>query len=187
MLLSTSAFSASERNEVQGKRKNGKNKRPRPRLWTMEELVKKTGKALQGEIPVEKRPFRMIAEEIGTTEEDVINAIRKMRGDGTIRKFGAILRHRKAGYTVNAMVLWSVKAEDVEEKGKAFSALREVTHCYERTPAFDGRYNIFTMVHAREGEEILEVVKRLSATAGVGAFEVLESIEEFKKSSMEYF
>ncbi|HRR41978.1 MAG TPA: hypothetical protein P5244_12150 [Syntrophales bacterium] len=152
-----------------------------------EEKVKKTGKALQGEIPVEKRPFQMIAEKIGTIEEEVIAAVKKMRDDGRIRKFSAILRHQKAGYTKNAMVLWSVKAEDVEEKGKAFSVSRQVTHCYERTPAFEGRYNIFTMVHAREGEDLLQVVKGLSRATGIDDFKVLESIEEFKKSSMEYF
>jgi DNA-binding Lrp family transcriptional regulator len=152
-----------------------------------EEMKRRSGKAVQGDIPLVARPFRQIGEKIGAAEGDVIAAVKNMRENGTIRKFGAILRHQKAGYVRNAMVLWRVEKEDIAKTGPRLSSSKEVTHCYERTPAFEGKYNIFTMVHAQGDEDIKETVRRLSHASGISDYKILESLEEFKKSSMEYF
>ena len=84
------------------------------------------------------------------------------------------------------MVLWAVPPGHAEAAGKALSSFAEVTHCYERTPPFAGRYNLFTMVHFRnEDDEVL--LREMATAAGIADFRVLRSLEEFKKNSMEYF
>jgi DNA-binding Lrp family transcriptional regulator len=153
----------------------------------MNENEKKIGKVIQGDIALTARPYRQIGEQTGLSEEAVIETIRRLLQEGEIRKFGAILRHQKAGYTRNAMVVWSVQADKTEQAGSTLSAFKEVTHCYERTPAFEGRYNLFTMVHFHRGRNPEEVVRRLAEAAEVKEYKILESLEEFKKSSMEYF
>jgi len=70
--------------------------------------------------------------------------------------------------------------------GKALSRFAEVTHCYERTPPYAGRYNLFTMVHFRN-EQSEARLREMAAAAGIDDFKVLRSLEEFKKNSMEYF
>jgi DNA-binding Lrp family transcriptional regulator len=141
---------------------------------------------LQGDLPVEKRPFRAVASGAGMNEEAVLDAIGTLTQQGVIRKFGAILRHQRAGITRNAMVVWAVPPDRTEETGTVFASFREITHCYERRPPFEGRYNLFTMIHA--GKDSLEnLIARISSKAGIGDYQVLESLEEFKKSSMEYF
>lgn len=141
---------------------------------------------IQGDIPREMRPFARIGEMTGVPEGDVINAIRDLIGQGVIRRFGAILRHRQAGVTANAMVVWAVPPERIAEVGTAFSRFPEVSHCYERTPPFAGRYSLFTMVHAGGGE-VRTVVEKMKEAAGTADCLILESVEEFKKTSMEYF
>jgi hypothetical protein len=42
------------------------------------------------------------------------------------------------------------------------------------------------MIHAGTGS-LEELIGTISSKAGIGDYQVLESLEEFKKSSMEYF
>ena len=146
----------------------------------------KIAKHIQGDIPLVKRPFERIGEEIGTGEERVIDGIKGLIKRGIIRKFGATVRHQKAGFTQNAMVIWAVPDEQCEAVGKTFASFREITHCYERTPPFEEKYNIYTMIHLKENDQE-KLIKKLSSATGIKDFKVLISEEEYKKSSMEYF
>jgi DNA-binding Lrp family transcriptional regulator len=141
---------------------------------------------IQGDIPLTGSPFQRIAEIVGLTEAEVLYLAGGLRKRGIIRKFTAIVRHRKVGYTHNVMVIWAVPPAQADAAGKTFSSFEEVTHCYERTPPFADRYNLFTMVHFRnKDDEVL--LQEMAAAAGVADFRVLRSVEEFKKNSMEYF
>jgi len=143
-------------------------------------------KLLQGDLPVEKKPFLAVAARAGIDEQTALDTIRDLLREGTIRKFGAVLRHQKAGVTRNAMVVWAVPPDRVEEAGAVFASFREITHCYERRPSFEGRYNLFTMIHGTGGA-IENLIAGIAGRVGIGDYQVLYSKEEFKKSSMEYF
>jgi DNA-binding Lrp family transcriptional regulator len=150
------------------------------------ETGKKILKLIQQDIPLDKRPFKSLGEEVHVSEEEVLKTIRSLIKNGIMRKFGAILRHQKAGFTDNAMVVWAVPSDKCETVGQTLASFREVTHCYERTPPFEGKYTIFTMVHFR-GKEQESMLQKLSREVGIQDFKVLISKEEYKKSSMEYF
>ena len=145
----------------------------------------RVARELQGDIPLDERPFARIADTTGLNEEDVLAIAERLRAAGIIRKFGAVLRHQRVGYTHNLMVLWAVPADRCGEAGERLAAFREITHCYERTPPFAGRYNLFTMVHLRRTEEMR--LQEMAAAIGSDDFQVLRSLEEFKKTSMGYF
>ena len=142
--------------------------------------------AIQKDIPLVKRPFEKIASAAGLEEREALDIIQRLMEKGVIRKFGGVIRHRQAGFKRNAIILWAVPAEKTADTGKTLSAFKEVTHCYERVPPFEGRYNLFTMVHFPVGDPA-DFVRRLSQAAGVVDYRVLESREEYKKSSMEYY
>jgi DNA-binding Lrp family transcriptional regulator len=144
-------------------------------------------KFIQADIPCEKRPFRRIADAIGITEDEVISTIESLMARDFIRRFGAVLGHRRAGFTSNAMVIWAVPSDRIEETGTLLAAFEQVSHCYEREPAFEGKYNLFTMVHPKGGEDPDRLVRKMAAAARIEDFLVLASEEEYKKSSREYF
>jgi DNA-binding Lrp family transcriptional regulator len=152
----------------------------------MVRVDKKIGKAVQDDIPLAERPYRSLGENIGLDEKKVIETVQRLLKEGTIRKFGAILKHQKAGFSRNAMVVWAVPDEEAEKTGQTLSSFKEVTHCYERTPAFEGRYNLFTMVHFQD-EDMERGTRKLALAVGIKDYRVLESLEEFKKTSMGYF
>lgn len=161
----------------------------------MTDEEKRVARQVQGDIPLDKRPFGAIARRIGMEEDDVIVVLKGLQEKGIIRRFGAVLRHKRAGFSDNAMVVWAVPEERCEEIGALLASYDSISHCYERTPPLEGVYNIFTMVHLTgEHTEGIDGVDRMgvfvgkvSEDIGIGEYRILRSIEEFKKSSMEYF
>ena len=61
---------------------------------------------VQFQLPDTLTPYADIAREVGTDEETVLNLLRRMKEDGSIRRFGASIKHQKTGWTHNAMVAW---------------------------------------------------------------------------------
>jgi DNA-binding Lrp family transcriptional regulator len=153
----------------------------------IDELDKKVISLIQGDLPLAPRPFALFAREIGISEEQFVDRVRRLKERGIIRRFGATLRHQEAGYNSNAMVAWKVPHERVDEVGRILAKFQEVTHCYQRRPEGDWKYNLYTMIHGSTREECYRLVTEMSRAAGVQDYLLLFSEKEFKKTSMEYF
>ena len=152
-----------------------------------DELGKRVIQLIQGDLPVDPRPFAILAGKLGITEEAFIEKVRSLKREGIIRRFGATLRHQEAGFSANAMVAWIVPEERIEEVGRAMAGVREVTHCYERRTHKDWKYNLYTMVHGDNEEMCRRIAERMSAETGIDEYTLLFSEKEFKKTSMKYF
>jgi len=156
---------------------------------------KRVAQEVQGNIPLDRRPFDTIGKRIGISENDVIDGLKGLKERGIMRRFGAVLRHQKAGFAENAMVVWAVPEERCEEIGSLLASYNEISHCYERTPPLEGIYNLFTMVHLTGGDpeetgtaELMGTfLGTISSAIGIREYRILRSLKEFKKSSMEYF
>jgi len=142
---------------------------------------------VQGDLPDSPEPFAEVARLAGVSLEEVLELLQGMKDRGEIRRFGATLRHQKAGYGANAMVAWVVESEDVERVGVFMAARPEISHVYYRVSCLDWPYSLYTMVHAKTPEECSEVVDELVRLSGVEDYDVLRSKKEFKKTSMKYF
>jgi len=165
------------------KDQSGSEQQSRP----LAELEKRIVQGLQEDLPLVSRPFRVVAERIGVTEGELLATIRRFMEDGTIRRFGATLRHHRSGFSANAMVVWRVEADDLEGVAKVLASFREVTHCYQR-PALTGwPYRLFTMIHGRSREECEQLARRMADTAGVTDYRLLFTVGELKKTTMVYF
>ena len=153
----------------------------------IDELDKAIIGLIQGDLPLRKQPFAKLAESIGITEREFLEKITTLKASGVIRRFGATLRHQEAGFSSNAMVAWIVPDDRIEQVGKAMAEFKEVTHCYQRRPQKDWKYNLFTMVHGDDKEACYQVAKRMSEATGMDEYTLLFSEKEFKKTSMAYF
>jgi len=147
---------------------------------------KQIARLLQQDISIINRPFMEIAEATGTTEGDVLQITRDFMNRRLIRKISAIVRHQKIGFTRNAMVVWAVPEGRIDEVGKAMASLREITHCYERSPLFLGKYNLFSMIHLKDTDPE-SFIQGIAIRMDIPDYQILQSEEELKKSSMEYF
>ena len=142
---------------------------------------------LQDDIPLTAAPFADIAAEVGMDEGEVIDKVREWSSDGTIRRFGAMVRHQRLGYKANAMSAWDVPEERVEHVGKVLADAIEVSHCYQRPRVDKWNFNIFAMIHAATEKECEEIAAALAGRVGIDSYTLLFSTREFKKVSMKYF
>ncbi|WP_319541778.1 Lrp/AsnC family transcriptional regulator [uncultured Pseudodesulfovibrio sp.] len=144
--------------------------------------------ALAGkDLPDTEQPFKTIAEAVGVDEQDVINLLADLKARKIIRRFGATLRHQKAGYGHNAMVAWRVPEERSDEVGEICAARPEISHCYIRRTYPEWTYNLYTMIHGERPGHANEVVAELEQVLGIDDNCVLRSLKELKKTSMVYF
>ncbi|MCC5909462.1 MAG: Lrp/AsnC family transcriptional regulator [Clostridiaceae bacterium] len=150
-------------------------------------LDKKIIKALQEDLPLSEEPFREIANTLQIDEKELLNKIQYYIDEGIIRRFGAVIRHRKTGFTANAMVVWKADPDKTKEIGKKMAEFPEVSHCYERPVYPEWPYNLFTMVHGRSKQDCYEIAQRIGETVDIHEYSLLFSSEELKKTSMKYF
>ena len=140
-------------------------------------------RALHCGIPMSLTPFDDIAREAGVSVDDLLAKIEAWKAEGIIRRFGAILRHMTAGYSVNAMTVWNVPDDQADKFGDIASGSKSVSHCYAR-PRFEGfDYNLYTMIHGKSREDCEAAVREISEATGVTDYAMLYTTAEFKKTS----
>ena len=148
---------------------------------------KKIIQVLQEDFPLCEEPYKILAEKVGIDEEEFLQRVKDFLSENKIRKLGAVLQHRAAGFKSNALCAWEVPPEKLAEVAEIMSAHAAVSHCYDRNPAPNWNYNLYTMIHAKSREECDGVIAELSKLTGITNFQALYSKKEWKKTSMKYF
>jgi len=141
---------------------------------------------LQGDMPIQSDPFAKLAKELEISEEELLARINQLKTSGVMRRFGAVLRHQQAGYRANAMVAWQVAPEKADQAGEMMAGRKEISHCYLREVPDDFQYQLFTMIHARNEQELQDTISLVADLTGLRDYAVLKSLREFKKVSMRY-
>jgi DNA-binding Lrp family transcriptional regulator len=144
-------------------------------------------RAVQGDLALEPDPFAGPAAALDITVDELITTLEDLQRRGYLRRFAAILRHRKAGFGANGMAVWAVPDEQVIEVGQAMAGYTAISHCYQRPVYADWKYNLFTMIHARKTGACEEFVDQLAKTHGLDDHAVLYSTTEYKKIRLAYF
>ena len=142
---------------------------------------------LQEDFTLTPRPYAPMARRLGLTEEELFAAAADLWERGAMRRVSAVLHHRSAGITANAMLCWRVPPERAGEVGLTLANRPEVSHCYQRPTYPDWPYSHFSMVHARKRSECAEIARELSAQTGIDDYVILLSTREFKKTRVRYF
>lgn len=143
--------------------------------------------ATQGGLPVDARPYRAVAAQVGASETEVIARLERLLAAGAIRRIGLVPNHYALGYRANGMSVWDVDDAAIDAAGERVGALPFVTHCYRRPrrlPAWP--YNLFAMVHGRDRAEVEAQVGRIAALLGpdARAHDVLYSTRILKKTGL---
>jgi DNA-binding Lrp family transcriptional regulator len=89
-------------------------------------------RALQEDVPLTSRPFDLWGDQVGLSYEELLDRAHDLQRRKIMRRFSAVLYHRKAGFRANAMGVWKVPEDRIEEVGDAFAHYQAVSHCYQR-------------------------------------------------------
>ncbi|MDR2669909.1 MAG: Lrp/AsnC family transcriptional regulator [Desulfovibrio sp.] len=157
-------------------------------IRTFSKAERRVLRIMQCNLPDSPTPFAEVAAAADTEEAEVLALLRTLREEGVIRRFGAVLRHRQAGYGANAMVAWKVERDGIDAAGVRMARHPLVSHCYYRpSTAPDWPYELYAMVHGRDADERERTVRELARDTALADYVVLESVEELKKTSLRFF
>lgn len=86
---------------------------------------------LQEGLPLVRRPFAAIGEELGLGEDEVISFLNGLSSEGKVRRFGGVFDARRLGCRT-ALAAVAVDGSDIDRVASLLTPLSGVTHCYRR-------------------------------------------------------
>lgn len=141
----------------------------------MDETDKKIINLIQTEFPLDPEPFKTIAGYAGTSEDDVMERIKRLQESGVIRRIGAVFDPRKLGF-VSTLCAAQVPHDSMDGFIRAVNACPGVTHNYRR----NDRYNIwFTFIGPNE-EAIRKFLTELKEKTGIVDIISMRAVRTFK-------
>lgn len=136
---------------------------------------------LQGGFPRSQTPYKDMAELVGIDTNRLLAVLENWKRQGKLRRIGSIVDHFKVGLSAGAMVAWQVEPEQIDKVGTKLAEFKEVTHAYERKTTENWPYNLYTMVHGADIQEVEQIVKRMSQACRVSDYRILSTQKELKK------
>ncbi|WP_298828289.1 Lrp/AsnC family transcriptional regulator [uncultured Piscinibacter sp.] len=140
-------------------------------------------------VPLVERPYAEWAACLGEDEGQVLRTIARWLDQGTLRRFGVVVRHHELGFDQNAMTVFDVPDDAVDDCGAALARQHGVTLCYRRARAEGWPYNLYCMVHGREREAVRALIDAATHAAGLASTprQTLFSRRRFKQQGASYF
>lgn len=130
---------------------------------------------IQSEFPISSTPYLDLANEYGVSEDEIINAIREMKEQGIIRRLGATIDSRKAGY-VSTLVACMVKPDKIDDVATDVGEYPQVTHSYER----DNEFNLWFTFIADSESTLNRELDKISQLPGVEKLYSLSAKKMYK-------
>ncbi|KTG30251.1 siroheme decarboxylase subunit beta [Haloferax profundi] len=114
----------------------------------------------QSGFPVEARPFRVVAEDLGIDEEEALDRVRHLREKGIFRRFGAVLNPPVIGSSTLAAV--SAPEERFDDVAEVINGYQQVNHNYRR----DHEWNMWFVVTAGSRETRDRILSEIEDRTG---------------------
>lgn len=130
---------------------------------------------VQKDIPIVARPYRVLAQEVGLSEEDALAILRAEKEKGVLRQISAIFDTRTLGYK-SSLVAVKADPEKLDAVAEVINAHPGVSHNYKRNHDFNLWYTI-----AVPPESDLEAhVHRLHELSGAELTRLMPTLHLYK-------
>ncbi|MCF8086898.1 MAG: AsnC family transcriptional regulator [Desulfotignum sp.] len=144
--------------------------------------INETDKAIlnliQVDFPIDARPFRVLAEKLDLTEEELIARIQALKDLQVIRRIGGNFSPDRLGY-YSTLCAATVPKERIDLFTRTVNTYAGVTHNYMRDHAF----NIWFTFIAPSRDQIAESLEEISRQTGVSPILNLPATRLFKISA----
>ncbi len=135
-------------------------------------------KTVQIQVPLVTKPFNAIADNLHSTEDEVIEALARLKQQGIVRSIAGIFNATKLGYQSN-LVAFDVPQNNIEKAVQVINPLPGVSHNYLR----EGDYNIWFTLALPQEENYLDYVENLAKKAGATRFNIFKATTMVKLSA----
>lgn len=139
---------------------------------------KKILNSIQLDFPIHPRPFKLIAEKLDLTEDELIQRVQAMKEAMLIRRIGGNFSPDRLGYH-STLCAAQVPEDKVDLFTRTVNAYPGVTHNYRR----DHRFNIWFTFIAPSRELIAESLADIAEETGVSTILNLPATHVFKISA----
>lgn len=144
----------------------------------LDDLDKRLLDLLQRNIPLDPRPFRVLAEQVDSTEGEVVTRLRALRCEkGVIRQISAIFDTHALGYA-SSLVAAKVDPDQLETAAEVISAHPGVSHNYQRSHPYNLWYTLAVGPDSTLGLD--KTVARLHELSGAAQTRLLPTLRLFK-------
>lgn len=140
----------------------------------MDDLDRRIINGLQGSFPVEPRPFRAAARNLGTDEATLLERLAALLEQGVLTRFGPLYNADRLGGAFMLCAM-SVPAAEFERIAAVVNAFPEVAHNYER----EHRLNMWFVLAAGDPARVAQVVARIETETGCAVLELPKEAEYF--------
>ncbi|MBW2392228.1 MAG: AsnC family transcriptional regulator [Syntrophobacteria bacterium] len=130
---------------------------------------------IQSHFPIEARPYQVLGEKLGCSEEEVLQRVQDLKDREVIRRIGANCNSRKLGYT-STLCAAKVPSRLMARFVEVVNSYMGVTHNYRR----DHDYNIWFTLIAPSEEKIERILREIIELTGVGEVNSLPAERLFK-------
>jgi len=124
-------------------------------------------------LPLTPRPYRAIAEQLGSTEDEIIERLTALSHSGAISRVGAVFAPGRIG--AGTLAALSVPAARLAEVAAQVNAHPEVNHNYEREHAC----NLWFVVTAPDQARVRCTAAEIESQAGCGKMLYLPMMEGY--------
>ena len=104
----------------------------------MDKMYKRLLNRIQADFPLESRPYLKLADDLGITEDQVIEMIGELKSNGSIKRIGGTFHSKELGYH-STLCAVSVPSERISEVAEIVNGYSGVTHNYIR----ENHYNMW--------------------------------------------
>ncbi len=117
---------------------------------------------IQKKFPLVPKPFKVIADELGMSEEEVLTILQEEKKKNIIRQTSAIFDTKRLGYT-SSLVAFKIPAEKISAAVKIINAHPGISHNYERNHEFNIWFTLAVAPDSKLGlEKTLEILAKLT-------------------------
>jgi len=102
----------------------------------IDDIDKRIINRIQSDFPITQRPYGTIADDLGLTENDVIERVSRLKSTGIIRRIGGNFVPEKLGY-VSTLCAAHVPVDKLEFFKEVVNGYTGVTHNYQRENHFN--------------------------------------------------
>ena len=119
--------------------------------------------ALQDDLPLVPKPWKLIADGIGISELECIKRISRLIEGDIIRNISPIFESRRFGLRAGTLIALSVPEDQVYQVVEIINSYPEISHNYRR----DHHYNIWFTISGRNEEENDSISCEICRRAGI--------------------